>query len=63
MLDALSMSSLFMAVSKPTIVIAPEGIVMKMVYELTVKNRFLPKWICSAWLIDGIRKKLMFTIK
>jgi hypothetical protein len=33
MLDVLSRSSLFIAVSKPATVIAPEGIVMKMVYK------------------------------
>jgi hypothetical protein len=54
MLDGLSRSPLFMAVSKPNTIIAPEGIVMKMGYKTYgEKNRFVPRWICSTWLIDG----------
>jgi hypothetical protein len=43
MLDALSRSSLFIAVPKLNTENAPEGIVMKMVYKLMVKEPVLAK--------------------
>jgi hypothetical protein len=53
MLDDLSMSSLFMAVSTPNTIIASEGIVMKMVYNTSFAKVDLfcmaDRWMKLEW--------------